>query len=139
MRQLMHSERLSVMNKSSLLAHIRNLQRELNGLMDIVIAMEESEPQPTQFQQEASHDRWLTVKQVCEELHISDSTFYVWLNAGLLPEGIAFGARSKRWRMSDIRAWQESKKHDAEERPKTTVRRRGRFSRVRKIGEFCYV
>lgn len=62
-----------------------------------------------------------------------------WLNAGLLPEGVAFGARSKRWKMSDIRAWQKSKNHhNAVDSPKNITRRRGRVSRVRKIKEFAY-
>ena len=123
--------------KSELLTRIMALRHEVDGLMDIVVAMEDS--QPEQPVKEQDKDGWLTVRQVCDELHISDSTFYGWLNAGLLPEGVAFGARSKRWGMSDIRAWQESKNHhDAVERPKTIKRRRGRVSRVRKIEEFAY-
>ena len=43
------SERRAVMNKSSLLEHVKNLQREVNSLMDIVIAMEDTEPQLTHF------------------------------------------------------------------------------------------
>ena len=127
------------MNKSDLLAHIRTLQKEIDALMDKVIAMEDSKPeQPLQIQTE--NDGWLTVSQVCSELHISDSTFYEWLNQGLLPPGLEFGPRSKRWKMSEIRAWQASKQNrdDSGER-QNTQKRRGRVSRIRKVQEFCYV
>ena len=128
------------MNKSDLLAHIRTLQKEIDALMDKVIAMEDSKPeQPLQIQTE--NDGWLTVSQVCSELHISDSTFYEWLNQGLLPPGLEFGPRSKRWKMSEIRAWQEEKRNGAtvniilNEAP----RRRGRPSKIRRKEEFCSV
>ena len=131
-------------DKAALLECIRSFRKEvlseLDRLEDAVMSLADLVSEETPATVQSDNDSWMTAKQVCEELHISDSTFYGWLNAGLLPEGIAFGARSKRWRMSDIRAWQKSKNHhDAVERPKTTVRRRGRVSRVRKIEEFAYV
>ena len=123
------------MNKSELLAYIRKLQREIDGLIDAVIAMEDSEPEQT-VKIQTENDGWLTVKQVCMELHISDSTFYEWLNQGLLPPGLEFGPRSKRWKMSDIRAWQEKQKnHHEVMRP---LKRRGRPSRVMKIGALIH-
>ena len=130
-------------DKAALLECTRSFRREvlseLDRLEDAVMSLADSVSEETPATVQSDNDGWLTVRQVCEELHISDSTFYGWLNAGLLPEGVAFGARSKRWRMSDIRAWQESKNHhDTVERPKTITRRRGRVSRVRKIEEFAY-
>lgn len=120
------------MNKSELLEHIMRLRREIDGLMDMIIAIEDSKPeQPLQIQPE--NDNWLTVRQVCEELHISDSTFYEWLNQGLLPPGLEFGPRSKRWKMSEIRAWQ-AKRNTFSEVPR---KKRGRPSRVMKIGVLC--
>ena len=118
-----------VMTKAELLSRIRSLQRELDGLVDAVITMEDPMPKPQTVVQEP-HDGWLTVAQVCEELHISSTTFYQWLNEGLLPPGLEFGPRSKRWRMSDIRAWQEKQK------PCEVHRKRGRRSRVVKVGTF---
>lgn len=128
------------MNKSELIARIRNLQREVDSLLDTVIAMEDSQTEQPVIVQQSDNDAWMTAKQTCECLKISDSTFYEYIRQGLLPPGLEFGPRSKRWRMSDIRAWQESRKHhDEVERPKTTVRRRGRVSRVRKVEDFCRV
>lgn len=122
------------MNKSELLEHIMRLRREVDGLMDMIIAIEDSKPeQPVQIQPE--NDGWLTVRQVCEELHISDSTFYEWLNQGLLPPGLEFGPRSKRWKMSEIRAWQANRNTASEVLP--ARKRRGRPSRVMKIGVLC--
>ena len=125
------------MNKSSLLEHIRNLQRELDSLMDIVIAMEDSEPQQAHLQQDARNDGWLTVRQVCEYLNISQTTFYEGVKSGVFPKGFAFGAKTIRWRMSDIEAYQ--RRRCAEEISKTPAKKRGRPSRLRKVQEFCYV
>ena len=126
------------MDKSELLTRIMTLRREVDGLMDIVIALEDSQPsQPATVRQD--NDGWLTVKEVCEALKISDATFYARVKDGTFPQGVAFSPKSKRWRLSDIVAWQDkSQFHDAVERPKTTTRRRGRVSRVRKIEEFAY-
>lgn len=126
--------RLCVMDKSLLLGKIRNLQREIDGLMDIVIAMDDSEPQPVQVQQ-VNPDDWMTAKQTCKCLKISESTFYEYIRQGLLPPGMEFGPRSKRWKMSEIRAWREAK-HSVCEAPR---KRRGRTSRVMKIGAFMHV
>lgn len=130
-------------DKAALLASIRSFRqevlKELDRLEDVVMSVADLVSEETPATVQTDKDDWMTAKQVCEELNISDSTFYAWINAGLLPEGVAFGPRSKRWKMSDIRAWQKSKKHDAEEQPKTITRRRGRVSRVKKIKEFAYV
>ena len=130
-------------DKAALLASIRTFRqevlKELDRLEDVVMSVADLVSEETPAAVQAGNDDWITVKQVCEELNISDSTFYAWINAGLLPEGVVFGPRSKRWKMSDIRAWQKSKKHDTEEQPKTITRRRGRVSRVRRIEDFCRV
>lgn len=122
------------MMKSELITHIRTLQKEIDHLMDIVIAMEEIEP--VQVHQDINDD-WMSVKQVCEHLNISQTTFYEAVRKGILPEGFAFGARTKRWRLSDIRAWQaKQNNHDSDVNCHNTHKRRGRVSRVRKINEF---
>ena len=126
--------RTTQMNKQELLTRIRNLRRELDGLEDIVIALEES--QPVQIPQTQDSDMWLTVKQVCKYLNISQSTFYEAIKNGILPPGFAFGAKTKRWRVSDIRAWQLSsqEKYGSE----SQANKRGRVSRIRKVSEFCH-
>lgn len=130
-------------DKAALLASIRSFRqevlKELDRLEDVVMSVADLVSEETPAAVQTDNDDWMTVKQVCEELNISDSTFYAWVNAGLLPEGVAFGPRSKRWKMSDIRAWQKSKNHHAQEQPKTITRRRGRVSRVRRIEDFCRV
>lgn len=121
-------------DKSELLARIRTLQKELDSLMDMVIAMEEIEP--VQEHHEINDD-WMSVKQVCEHLNISQTTFYEAVKNGFLPKGFAFGARTKRWRLSDIKAWQaKQNNHDSDVGCHNTHKRRGRVSRVRKINEF---
>ena len=113
-------------SKSELLAHIRGLQKALDGLMDIVIAMEDSEPQPVQAVQHASNDDWLTAKQTCKCLKISETTFYDYIKQGLLPPGLKLGPRAKRWKMSDIEAYQ--RRRCAEESSRTPAKKRGRPS-----------
>ena len=124
-------------DKSELLARIRAIQKELELMLDMVIALDDS-PQPVQVQENDS-DEWLTVREVCRRMSISQTTFYEAIKNGLLPPGFAFGPKTKRWRMSDIRAWQASKqnRNDSSER-QNTRKRRGRVSRIMKIGEFCH-
>ncbi|MBQ7154981.1 MAG: hypothetical protein IJR85_05445 [Synergistaceae bacterium] len=123
-----------VMNKSSLLEHIRTFRHqvmcELDRLEDALVSLGDSQPEQTAQDAvpEAASD-WLTAGEVCKCLKIGQSTFYDHIKAGLLPEGVEFGPRSKRWRMSDILAHQ----HRAEKRP-----RRGRVSRIRKVSEFIH-
>lgn len=135
-------------DKLAILSHIKCLKQEImqeimrrfETLEERVVALEDDEQQHAQAVQPID-DGWLTVAQVCKELHISDSTFYEWLNAGLLPEGVVFGPRSKRWKMSEIRAWREAK------RDGNTVniiinkpsKRRSRPSKIRKKEEFFSV
>ena len=129
-------------DKAALLASIRSFRqevlKELDRLEDAVMSLADLASEETPAMVQSDDDELMTVKQVCEKLNISDSTFYAWINAGLLPEGVAFGPRSKRWKMSDIRAWQKSESHHAEQ-PKAITHRRGRVSRVRRIEDFCRV
>lgn len=122
------------MNKMELLSRIRGLQKELDGLMDAVIAMEDEKPEHPASVQPVSNDGWMTAKQTCRCLKISETTFYEYIRQGLLPPGLEFGPKSKRWRMSDIEAWKQTKQIPVCEAP----RRRGRPSRVMKIGAFVH-
>lgn len=70
------------MNRTELLSRIRGLQRELDGLMDAVIAMEDAKPeQPASGQsvKPVSNDGWMTAKQTCKCLKISETTFYEYI------------------------------------------------------------
>ena len=126
------------MNKSELLTRIRTIQNELNSLIDMVMALDEAS-QIVQVQENDSDD-WLTIREVCRRMSISQTTFYEAVKNGILPPGFSFGPKTKRWRMSDIRAWQASRQNqnDLGERH-STHKRRGRPSRIRKVQEFCYV
>ena len=122
------------MNKTELLSRIRGLQRELDGLMDAVIAMEDEKPDQPVPIKPVSNDGWMTAKQTCKCLKISETTFYEYIRQGLLPPGFEVGPKSKRWRMSDIEAWKRAKHIPIIEAP----RRRGRPSRVMKMGAFVH-
>ena len=108
-------------------------RRELRRLYDYVAEIDEvSESVSRETYQEES-DSWLTPKQVCERLNIGYTTFFEWVRKGKLPPGLYLG-KEKRWRMSDIEAWKQTKQIPVIEAP----RRRGRPSRVMKIGAFVH-
>ncbi len=138
MRQLAQSERLSVMNKSLLLEHIRSFRQqvmsELDRLEDALISLGEPQVQDVQVTQT---DGWLNVKQVCEYLNISQTTFYEGVKSGRFPAGVAFGAKTLRWRISDIAAWRA--KQEAHQEAAEPAKRRGRPSRIGKIGVLLHV
>ena len=131
-------------DRSAVLAAIRSFRAEvlseLDRFEDAVMSMiDDRIPEPASGA-EAVNDEWMTVKEVCEALKISDATFYARVKDGTFPPGFAFSAKSKRWKLSEIIAWQDkSQSHDTEEQPKTITRRRGRVSRVRRIEDFCRV
>lgn len=87
-------------DKAALRASIRTFRqevlKELDRLEDVVMSVADLVSEETPVTVQTDKDDWMTAKQVCDELNISDSTFYAWINAGLLPEGVAFGSRSKR-------------------------------------------
>ena len=121
------------MNKAELLSRIRSLQRELDGLVDAVIAMEDPKQEQLVPVKPVSDEGWMTAKQTCRCLKISETTFYEYVRQGLLPPGVEFGPRAKRWRMSEILAWRAAKHITVLEAP----RKRGRPSRVIKVGGFA--
>jgi predicted DNA-binding transcriptional regulator AlpA len=49
-------------------------------------------------------DRYMTVKQICEERQISANSFYRYRKADLIPEGEPAGLRGKRWKKSVVDA-----------------------------------
>lgn len=127
------------MDKLNLIACIRAFRQqvisELDQLEDALVSLGDS--LDGQSVQEALPEGWLTVRQVCEYLNISQTTFYEGVRRGVFPKGFAFGPKTIRWQMSDIKAWQEANQaHNELGKP---AKRRGRPSRVRKIKEFCYV
>ena len=101
-------------NKTVLLTRIYVLRKELDDLVDFVISLEEAQPAQATLAQatpifQPEPDLWLTPKQVCKYLNIAYTTFFEWVRNGKLPPGREFSPKAKRWRMSDIRAWQEER------------------------------
>ncbi|MBQ7630753.1 MAG: hypothetical protein IJS81_11180 [Selenomonadaceae bacterium] len=121
------------LDKNAILARIRTLQKELDGLVDAILEIEDTPAQPQKIQIQAEPDTWLTAKQVCKNLNIAYTTFFEWLKAGKLPPGHEFSARSKRWRMSDIEKWRVANIAKNE-----ISKRRGRPSKIRRKEEFSY-
>lgn len=116
------------MKKSELLERVRKVQRELNDILDAVLALDD-ETDHAGIPENEDYEEWLTQKEVCQRLKISASTFYEAVRTGIFPKGLAITERNKRWRLSDILAHQNSNQND-------TLKRRGRVSRVRNVREF---
>ena len=118
----------------------RKQRRELRGLYDYVAEIDEVPDFASRETYQEEPDSWLAPKQVCERLNISYTTFFEYVRNGSLPHGREFSPRVKRWRMSDIKAWQEEKQNGAtvnvivNEPPRP--KRRGRPSKIRRKEEF---
>ena len=127
--------------KSALLAHIRSFRQqvmsELDRLEDALISLGETQASQPEQIQNAHSDDWMTAQEVCECLKIGLSTLHRNVKAGVLPKGVEFSPRAIRWRMSDIEAYQ--KRRCAEESSRTPAKKRGRPSRVMKIGALMHV
>ncbi|MBQ7732487.1 MAG: helix-turn-helix domain-containing protein [Synergistaceae bacterium] len=139
------SERsINKMTKSEIFAQIRALRQsasdmnqKINQLEDLISRL--SEPYP-EVNQGKDKDEWLTAKETCKALKISMTTFYRLIQDGSLPEGFEFSPRSKRWRLSDIEAWQKAKKDKPQEIPQIVQsQRRTRSSKVKKYWELQHV
>ena len=126
-------------NKTVLLTRINTLKKELDELVEFVLALEDAQPVQSTPIPKPEPDLWLTPKQVCERLNIAYSTFFDWVRQGKLPPGLQLSPKAKRWRMADITAWQGEKRNSpamniiVNESPK----RRGRPQKIRNRGELC--
>lgn len=136
-----------VMNQPELLACIRSFRQqvmsELDRLEDALVSLGASQStQPVQVHSSDAvenfpQDGWMTAKQTCKCLKISETTFYEYIRQGLLPPGLELGPRAKRWKMSDIEEYQ--RRRCAEESSRTPAKKRGRPSSIGKIGAFVHV
>ena len=120
------------MDKTALLMKLRAAQRTLDEVMGAVLAMEDvPPPAPPVKEQSQETEPCFTAKQLMKHLHISESTFYLWIEKGLLPPGEAWGPKSKRWKLSEIDAWRAScQTNNARVHERKVGRHRGYLSQV---------
>ena len=95
-------------DKTALLTRIRTLQKELDGLVDVILNIEES--QPVLIQSVNYRDEWLTVKELAKYFKVSQGTIYEWVNRNILPCGTLFGERQTRWKLREVEAKLEENK-----------------------------
>ena len=120
-------------DKMTLLSCIKTLKQEvLQQLEAIEERVLEMEDQPVFTQ--PPDDKWFTARELGRHFGISPGTIYDWVKKGHIPQGICFGPRQTRWKLSDVEAFL---------RPEKTVRnsdrRRGRPSKVRRKEDFYSV
>ncbi|WP_284778522.1 AlpA family phage regulatory protein [Agrobacterium sp. lyk4-40-TYG-31] len=54
-------------------------------------------------------DSYLTLKEVMTNIKVASSTLYRWVDAGNFPRPVRLGENCVRWRVADVKAWQESR------------------------------
>lgn len=54
-------------------------------------------------------DSYLTLKEVTANIKIASSTLYRWIDDGKFPRPVRLGENCVRWRVADLKAWQESR------------------------------
>ena len=94
-------------NKERMTAQIRALQRQLDELAGMVLALpsanvEEKRPAPEQPKEGQPEREIMSARQVQEYLGIGESTFYAWIREGRLPQGELWGKKMRRWRRSEL-------------------------------------
>ena len=71
---------------------------QLDRFENAVIRLSQAhEEQPVKIQQD--NNDWMTVKEICAALKISDSTFYAGIRDGTFPPVLSFSPKPKRWRL----------------------------------------
>ena len=115
-------------------------RRELDEAVDMFIAFKEAQAtRPISVQPDTGSEAYMTANQICQHYKISKSTFYGWVRDGIISNGISFGPRSKRWKLSEIEAQlnPEQNQHSSVE-IKISPKRRGRPLHSRRKGAFSY-
>ncbi|WP_252094083.1 helix-turn-helix transcriptional regulator [Rhizobium skierniewicense] len=56
-----------------------------------------------------SLDSYLTLKEVTTNIKVATSTLYRWIADGKVPKPVRLGENCVRWRVADVKAWQESR------------------------------
>ena len=97
---------LGMSTRERMTAQIRALQRQLDELAGMILALpaEEKEKQPAAPATTEKPEREImSARQVQEYLGISESTFYTWIREGRLPQGELWGKKMRRWKRSELK------------------------------------
>jgi len=52
---------------------------------------------------------WLTVKQLADRFDTSTSSIWRWVRRDQFPQPVKLSPGCTRWRLSDVKAWEESR------------------------------
>lgn len=56
-----------------------------------------------------SLDTYLTLKEVTTNIKVASSTLYRWIADDKFPKPVRLGENCVRWRVADLKAWQDSR------------------------------
>ncbi|MEJ8311135.1 helix-turn-helix transcriptional regulator [Agrobacterium larrymoorei] len=57
-------------------------------------------------------DSYLTLKEVTSIMKVATSTLYRWMNEGNFPRPVKLGENCSRWRVSDVKVWQDARESE---------------------------
>lgn len=85
------------------LGRLQRLQEEVAVLIDMASQLlTEPEPIVVMEEQAPMEDEYMTLEEVAKLCKVSKPTIYRWIDDGCFPEGRKWGARSRRWRKSEV-------------------------------------
>ncbi|MBQ9420076.1 MAG: hypothetical protein IJU31_06865 [Synergistaceae bacterium] len=85
--------------------NVNTLRRELHHRIDEIFdSLEAAHVQQSAVVRVETHttEAWLTATEASKALGISKATFFKLVSEGTLPRGRYFGAKSPRWKLSEL-------------------------------------
>ena len=93
------------MKITQLQAKINAIQKILNDLSGELLSLSAPTVQPEPPKPKAPElkpEEMLSAYEAQKILKISPATFYLWIKAGILPEGTRLSRKTRRWKRSEI-------------------------------------
>jgi prophage regulatory protein len=59
-----------------------------------------------------SLDSYLTLREITSIMKVATSTLYRWMDEGKFPRPVKLGENCTRWRVSDIKVWQDARERE---------------------------
>lgn len=92
-------------------------------------------------------EEWMTADELAKFFKVSKGTIYHWRDKKIIPQGVPFGPRQTRWKVSEVEAHLKKKNQPPEQNhnsinfiaiPQQKKSSRGRKSRIKKLETLRY-
>ena len=102
--------------------------------------------QDISVQRQNNSEEWMTADELAKFFKVSKGTIYHWRDEGIIPQGIPFGPRQTRWKVSEVENHLRKKNQPLEQNhsvnfiaiPPAKKSARGRKSRIKKLETLKY-